>query len=156
MIEERARPSSPGQLRILLTEDNPVNRVLAQKILQKQGHEVTCANNGKEAVQLWETKVARQFDIILMDVQMPEMDGLQATAYIRKREAETGGHIPIVAMTAHAMKGDRERCLQGGMDSYISKPITPAGLAQVIAQTLADLSGGALVPEARAKGENHG
>jgi CheY-like chemotaxis protein len=156
VIEERARESSPGQLNILLTEDNPVNRVLAQKILQKQGHEVTCANNGKEAVQLWETKLARPFDIILMDVQMPEMDGLQATAYIRKREAETGGHIPIVAMTAHAMKGDRERCLEGGMDSYISKPITPAGLAQVIAQAVADLSDGALVPEARAKGENHG
>ncbi len=150
-------PQKPARLlNVLLTEDNPVNRVLAQKILQKQGHDVTCANNGKEAVQLWEMNQGRQFDIVLMDVQMPEMDGLQATAYIRKRETETGRHIPIVAMTAHAMKGDRERCLEGGMDSYISKPITAAGLAQVIAQAIADLSNGALAPEAEAKGEKNG
>lgn len=150
-------PNKPSHLlNVLLTEDNPVNRVLARKILQKQGHNVTCASNGKEAVQLWQTNRGRQFDIILMDVQMPEMDGLQATAYIRTRETETGRHIPIVAMTAHAMKGDRERCLESGMDSYISKPITAAGLAQVIAQALADLSNGALVPEAEAKGETNG
>ncbi|MGA9887592.1 MAG: response regulator [Candidatus Acidiferrales bacterium] len=138
----------------MLTEDNPVNRVLAQKILQKQGHQVACANNGKEAVQLWEENASEQFDIILMDVQIPEMDGLQATAYIRKKEKESGEHIPIVAMTAHAMKGDRERCLEGGMDGYISKPITHGGLAKVIEGVLAVSARAAGEPEATAKGES--
>lgn len=131
-----------------------MNRVLAQKILQKQGHQVACANNGKEAIQLWEENASEQFDIILMDVQMPEMDGLQATAYIRKKEKESGEHIPIVAMTAHAMKGDRERCLEGGMDGYISKPITHGGLAKVIEGVLAVSARAAGEPEATAKGES--
>lgn len=144
MIEQALSQGSTRQLNILLTEDNPVNRVLAQKILQKQGHSVTSANNGKEAVQLWEQNATRKFDIVLMDVQMPEMDGLQATAYIRKKEKQLGEHIPIVAMTAHAMKGDRERCLEGGMDGYISKPITPGGLAKVI-EVVLTLSAGAAV-----------
>jgi CheY-like chemotaxis protein len=99
--------ASPQKLNILLAEDNAVNRVLAQKLLQKQGHTVTSVNNGIEAVQLWEQNQSRQFDIILMDVQMPEMDGLQAAARIRERELGTGAHIPIIAVTAHAMKGDR-------------------------------------------------
>jgi two-component system, sensor histidine kinase and response regulator len=131
-----AANGSPRRLSILLTEDHPVNRVLAQKILQKQGHTVTCANNGKDAVHLWELQQSPKFDIVLMDVQMPVMDGLQATAYIREKERESGAHVPIVAMTAHAMKGDRERCLEGGMDGYISKPITPGGLAKAIAEAL--------------------
>ena len=127
---------SPRKLNILLAEDNPVNRVLAQKLLQKQGHTVTSVNNGIEVLQLWEQNQARQFDIILMDVQMPEMDGLQATTRIRERELGMAAHIPIIAVTAHAMKGDRERCLAAGMDGYIAKPINPAELAKVIQVTV--------------------
>jgi two-component system, sensor histidine kinase and response regulator len=133
----RALPEeSPRKLNILLAEDNAVNRVLAQRLLQKQGHTVTSVNNGIEALQLWEENQSRQFDIILMDVQMPEMDGLQAATRIRERELGTGAHIPIIAVTAHAMKGDRERCLAAGMDGYISKPINPAELAKVIQLTV--------------------
>src|SRR5277367_6861020 len=133
----RALPEeSPRKLNILLAKDNAVNRVLAQKLLQKQGHTVTSVNNGIEAVQLWEQNQSSQFDIILMDVQMPEMDGLQATARIRERELATGAHIPIIAVTAHAMKGDRERCLAAGMDGYITKPINPAELAGTILAAL--------------------
>jgi CheY-like chemotaxis protein/HPt (histidine-containing phosphotransfer) domain-containing protein len=153
LIETAALKVPTRQLNILLTEDNAVNRVLAQKLLQKQGHKITCANNGKEAVQLWEQNAPQQFDIILMDVQMPEMDGLQAAGYIRNKEKELGRHIPIVAMTAHAMKGDRERCLDGGMDGYISKPITPGGLAKVIEEVLSALACAAIVPQPAAKGE---
>jgi two-component system, sensor histidine kinase and response regulator len=132
------------KLNILLAEDNLVNRVLAQKLLQKFGHSVTLANNGKEGASLWESHQANQFDVILMDIQMPLMDGLQATAYIRAKEAEQSldpnsspeglapVHIPIVAMTAHAMKGDRERYLAGGMDGYVSKPVNSAELEKVI------------------------
>jgi two-component system, sensor histidine kinase and response regulator len=133
----RALPEeSPRKLNILLAEDNAVNRVLAQKLLQKQGHTVTSVNNGIEALQLWEENQSRQFDIILMDVQMPEMDGLQAATRIRERELGTGAHIPIIAVTARAMKGDRERCLAAGMDGYISKPINPAEFAKVIQLTV--------------------
>jgi two-component system sensor histidine kinase/response regulator len=130
------------KLNILLTEDNMVNRVLAQKLLQKFGHRVTLANNGKEGATLREANRASQFDVILMDLQMPLMDGLQATAYIGAKEdalqTESAAqnlqpiHIPIVAMTAHAMKGDREHYLAGGMDSYVSKPINSAELERVI------------------------
>jgi len=99
-----------------------VNQRLAVKILTKRGYHVVVAANGKEAVTEFERG---PFDVILMDVQMPEMDGFEATAVIREKEKEKGGHIPIVAMTAHAMKGDRERCLEAGMDEYVSKPIRP-------------------------------
>jgi signal transduction histidine kinase/CheY-like chemotaxis protein len=108
------------RLRILLAEDHPVNQELAAKILEHRGHTVRVANNGREAIAQWE---GEDFDAILMDVQMPEMDGLTATSAIRAKEQTMFGHIPIIAMTAHAMKGDRERCLQAGMDAYISKPI---------------------------------
>jgi CheY-like chemotaxis protein len=117
------------RLRILLSEDNLVNQKLAVKILEKRGHEVIVAATGRQAVEAYEKQ---WFDVILMDVQMPEMDGFEATGFIRKREAEKGGHIPIVAMTAHAMKGDRERCLEAGMDDYVSKPIKPDQLFAVI------------------------
>jgi two-component system, sensor histidine kinase and response regulator len=134
---------------ILLAEDNLVNRVLAQKLLQKNGHTVTSANNGKEATALWEQNRLGQFDLVLMDIQMPVMDGLQATDYIRAQEkalrtAAASLHIPIIAMTAHAMKGDRERYLAGGMDGYISKPINPADLEQVIQSVVARFSPRAL------------
>ena len=133
----RALPEeSPRKLNILLAEDNAVNSVLAQKLLQKQGHTVTSANNGIEALKLWEENRFHHFDIILMDVQMPEMDGLQAATRIRERELGTGAHIPIIAVTAHAMKGDRERCLAAGMDGYIAKPINPSELAKAIQSTV--------------------
>ena len=107
-------------LRMLLAEDNAINREVAVRLLSKRGHTIVVAVNGKEAVAAFETQ---SFDLILMDVQMPEMDGFEATAAIRQKEKSLGTHIPIVAMTAHAMKGDRERCLAAGMDGYLSKPI---------------------------------
>jgi two-component system sensor histidine kinase/response regulator len=110
------------RLRILLAEDNVVNQKLAVKVLTKRGYQVAVAENGKKAVAAFESE---PFDAILMDVQMPEMNGFEATAVIREKEKGTGGHIPIIAMTAHAMKGDRERCLEAGMDEYVSKPIKP-------------------------------
>ncbi len=121
--------TSDRRLRLLLTEDNAVNQKLAVRLLEKRGHSVVVANNGREAIEAIESD---EFDVVLMDVQMPEMDGLEATAAIRAREEETGGHIPIVAMTAHAMKGDRERCLKVGMDDYISKPLQPSDLFEAL------------------------
>jgi CheY-like chemotaxis protein len=108
------------RLKILLAEDNRVNQLLAVRLLEKRGHEVTVAGNGVEALAELDQQV---FDLVLMDVQMPEMDGFEATAAIRKGEMKSGKHIPIIAMTAHAMAGDKERCLEGGMDDYITKPI---------------------------------
>jgi CheY-like chemotaxis protein len=107
-------------LDVLLVEDSLVNQKLAAALLRKHGHATFIANNGREAVEAFET---RQFDVVLMDVQMPDMDGIEATRAIRNRERRTGGHVPIVAMTAHALKGDRELCLAAGMDDYIAKPI---------------------------------
>jgi CheY-like chemotaxis protein len=120
---------SRGRLRILLAEDNRVNQVLAVRLLEKRGHEVVVARNGEEALEALDKQA---FDLILMDVQMPEMDGLQATAVIRKGEMKTGKHIPIIAMTAHAMAGDKERCLEAGMDDYLTKPIRPEQLGDVL------------------------
>ncbi len=123
------RDHSAATLRILVAEDNPVNQRIAVKLLEKQGHSVTVANNGREAVD----HVARTvFDLVLMDVQMPEMDGFEATAVLRAQEKESGGHLPVVAMTAHAMKGDEERCLASGMDGYVVKPINSAALYAAI------------------------
>jgi PAS domain S-box-containing protein len=112
--------ASERSLRVLLAEDNPVNQTLAMRILEKLGHNVQVVNDGREALR---RSQAEEFDLILMDVQMPEMDGLEATKAIRASEASTGKHISIIAMTAHAMKGDREKCLSAGMDGYLSKPI---------------------------------
>lgn len=106
--------------RILLAEDNPVNQEVVVGLLSKRGHTVVVANDGKEAVELSER---HNFDFIIMDVQMPIMDGLQATAAIRGREKTTGAHIPIIGLTAHAMKGDRDKCIEAGMDEYIPKPV---------------------------------
>ena len=117
------------RLHILLAEDNPVNQRVARTILEKQGHTVLLAHNGREALARAQ---AERFDVILMDVQMPEMDGLAATAAIRQLESKSGAHVPIVGVTAHAMKGDRERCLAAGMDGYISKPVRPAALFATI------------------------
>ena len=107
-------------LQILLAEDNVVNQRLAAHLLESRGHHVTIANNGREALEL---HAKQPFDLALVDVQMPEMDGLQLTAAIREKEKDTAAHLPIIAMTAYAMKGDRERCLEAGMDDYVAKPI---------------------------------
>ena len=120
-------------LRILLAEDNVVNQRLAERLLQKQGHQVTVTGNGREALQALQHE---SFDLVLMDIQMPELNGFQATAAIREQEKETGAHIPIIAMTAHAMKGDDERCLAAGMDHYISKPVRAQELYQTIEAAL--------------------
>jgi CheY-like chemotaxis protein len=121
-------------LSVLLAEDNPVNRLLAVKLLEKLGHRVVTVNDGRQAVN----RLAQEtFDVVLMDVQMPELNGFEATAEIRRGERYTGRHQFIAAMTAHALKGDRERCLDGGMDSYISKPIDREALIAVLAEAVA-------------------
>ncbi|HXG12618.1 MAG TPA: response regulator [Gemmataceae bacterium] len=122
-------PPPPRRLRVLLAEDNPVNQKLAVRLLETRGHSVTVVNNGREAVGILESQ---PFDVVLMDVQMPEMDGLEATRTIRHREAGTGRHTPIVAMTAYAMREDRERCLAAGMDRYIAKPFRARELFDTI------------------------
>ncbi len=107
LVTRHSLRESKRELRILLAEDNSVNRVLALRLLEKQGHCVVTAENGKEALRLLEKASPGEFDLVLMDVQMPELDGFQATALIREKEKSTGAHLPIIAMTAHAMKGDR-------------------------------------------------
>ncbi len=124
------RASARRALRILLAEDNAVNQAMAVRLLEKRGHQVVVAGHGREAVDAFRHN--GPFDTILMDVQMPEMGGLEATAAIREIEAGQGGHVPIVALTAHAMQGDRERCLAAGMDGYISKPVHAEELFRVI------------------------
>ena len=123
-------------MHVLLAEDSLFNQRLAIGVLEQEGHTVVVANNGLEAI---EAVQSGRFNVVLMDVQMSEMDGLEATAAIRKWEAEVGGHIPIIAMTAHAMKGDRELCLEAGMDGYIPKPVRAnelfAALRGVLAKT---------------------
>jgi len=148
LIAARSRPATAGptslmtqhslreathSLRILLVEDNPVNQEHAAALLGKWGHAVTRATSAKEALAALE---ADTFDIVLMDVEMPGMDGLEATGIIRRRERQTGGHIPIVAMTAHAMSGDREKCLRAGMDAYVSKPIRSPQLREAVEEAL--------------------
>ena len=130
------------RLRVLLAEDNPVNQRLAASLLERRGHKVTIANNGREAV---DAVAAADFDAVLMDVQMPEMGGFEATAAIRDAERTSGARLPIVAMTAHAMKGDRERCLAAGMDEYLTKPLDSKLLCETV-ERVAGLS--AFVPAA--------
>jgi len=128
---ESREPIAPriGPLKILLAEDSLFNQKLAVALLEGHGHKVTVARNGQDAIAAVESQ---SFDLVLMDVQMPVMDGLKATAIIRDRERTTGAHVPIIAMTAHALKGDRERCLEGGMDGYVAKPIRAAELFDAI------------------------
>ena len=134
---EKEAAETPGRiggtdepLHVLLVEDTPANRKVVTAVLTKRGHSVTVATDGREAVDLY--KQRRAFDIVLMDVQMPNMDGFQATGIIRSIEQSRGTRTPIVAMTAHAMRGDRERCLAAGMDSYISKPIDVRRMIKLI------------------------
>ena len=142
-------------LKILLAEDSLVNQKLALALLKPQGHEIAVVLNGSDAVN---ERKNREFDLILMDVQMPEMDGLEATRQIREYEQETGEHVPIIAMTAHAMKGDRERCLEAGMDGYVSKPVRVRELFSTIEECLHYTSADALTeemitPESKDEGE---
>jgi PAS domain S-box-containing protein len=140
LVREAVAPSVHGKaLHFLLAEDNDVNQKLVVWLLQKRGHSVTVVDNGKKALAALDAVVALEqgpFDIILMDVQMPEMNGLEATKIIRQREASTGTHVPIIAMTALAMKGDRELCLAAGMDEYISKPIRPHQVFEAVERLL--------------------
>jgi len=126
------QPEAPTvRLRVLVAEDNPVNQLVARRLLERIGHTVTVVENGRLAV---ETTAREEFDAVLMDVQMPEMCGFEATGAIRERERGTGGHLPIIGLTAHAMQGDRERCLEAGMDDYTSKPVDPQALRAALAR----------------------
>jgi CheY-like chemotaxis protein len=124
-----ASPKSSRSYHILLAEDNLVNQRLAVRLLEKRGHSVVVAENGRKAVTAFENE---PFDLILMDMQMPELNGYEATSIIREKEQATDAHIPIIALTAHTMKGDRERCLAAGMDGYVSKPIKIEELFETI------------------------
>ena len=131
---ERVAPAAAPlvrSMRVLVAEDNVVNQRVASGLLRKRGHDVTVVGDGRAAV---EAIAEGRFDVVLMDVQMPEMDGFEATAAIRAREKTTGEHLRIVAMTAHAMTGDRDRCLRAGMDGYISKPLDTRLLCAVVEQ----------------------
>jgi two-component system, sensor histidine kinase and response regulator len=128
-LRERRAP-----LEVLVAEDQPVNRKVAVRLLEKEGHRVHAVEDGREALA---ALAQQRFDVVLMDVQMPEMDGLEATRAIRERERATGEHLPIVALTAHAMKGDEERCREAGMDDYVTKPLAPARLFEAIDRALA-------------------
>jgi two-component system sensor histidine kinase/response regulator len=132
--QTRSVSGDQRRLRILLAEDGPVNQEVAVGLLELKGHHVTVAGNGKEALRALERET---FDAVLMDVEMPEMDGLEATAAIRRQEEATGEHVPIIAMTAHAMKGFREQCAEAGMDGYVSKPVRSAELYEALDAALA-------------------
>jgi CheY-like chemotaxis protein len=118
-----------GVLRVLLAEDNLVNQRLASRLLEKRGHRVVISGNGREALLALEKE---KFDLVFMDLQMPEMDGFEATAAIREKEKGTKIHQEVIALTAHAMTGDHERCLAAGMDGYLSKPIRPQELDNLL------------------------
>jgi PAS domain S-box-containing protein len=139
-------------LRVLLAEDNPVNQEVALRLLERRGHSVIVAENGRQAL----TAIERhKFDLVLMDVQMPEMGGLEATQLIREKEKSTGGHLPILAMTAHAMQGDRERCIAAGMDGYLAKPIDPRSFLQTVEGiSQRATQGETMAKEAEARGES--
>lgn len=126
-------PQLPATVRILLAEDNHVNQLVAVRTLRKAGYLIVTANNGREAVK---AEAEEKFDLVLMDVQMPEMDGFEATAEIRLREKLTGGHVPIIAITAHALQGYEARCIAAGMDGYISKPIRIRDLIALVEKHL--------------------
>jgi signal transduction histidine kinase/CheY-like chemotaxis protein len=138
-----ARPTG----RILLIEDNRVNQLMARRLLEKRGHTVVVANNGREALAILDDAAQVGFGCVLMDVQMPEMNGFECTALIREREEVTGARLPIIAMTAHAMKGDEMRCLAAGMDAYLSKPIQPDELFDLVERYLGACRSAADNPE---------
>ena len=127
------RRTARQKLRILVAEDNPVNQDLAMHLLQRRGHSVILAENGRQALSAVER---HKFDLVLMDVQMPEMGGFEATQAIREKEKSTGGHLPIIAMTAHAMQGDRQKCLDAGMDGYLTKPLDPKSFLRTVEESV--------------------
>jgi len=143
LITRHSLREGQQKLRILLAEDNAVNQRLAVRLLEKRDHAVTVVNDGREALAALEKE---NFDVVLMDVQMPQLDGFEATALIREREKATGGHLTIIAMTAHAMKGDRERCLAAQMDGYVQKPIK----AEELFKEIESVAGQPPAPEGRA------
>jgi signal transduction histidine kinase/DNA-binding response OmpR family regulator len=145
--EVRQEPIALPPLRVLLVEDSHVNQKLVVALMSKHGHELTVADNGRAGIEAVESS---DFDLVLMDVEMPEMNGLEAAAAIRSREIHTERHVPIIAMTAHAMQGDRERCLAAGMDDYVSKPIHADQLFEKIAEVLAGGPGPNAGPESAA------
>ena len=133
ITEYSVAPSTNSNRRLLIVEDNSVNQRLAMALLRRAGYESMACGNGREALEL---TARMSFDLILMDCQMPIMDGFEATERIRERECRTGTRTPIVAMTANAMQGDRERCLEAGMDDYLTKPVVPKKLYEVLAHWL--------------------
>jgi PAS domain S-box-containing protein len=128
-VAQRRSRTAQHPLRILLAEDNPVNQEVAVHLIERRGHSVIVAENGRQAIAAIER---HKFDLVLMDVQMPEMGGLEATKIIREKEKGSGHRLPIIAMTAHAMQGDREQCLEAGMDGYLAKPIDPKTFLQTV------------------------
>ncbi|HEV2350209.1 MAG TPA: response regulator [Terriglobia bacterium] len=138
LVTRHSLRESRRVLRILLVEDNPINQTLAVRLLEKRGHTVVTADDGQEALEILETSEFTGFDLVLMDVQMPRLDGYETTAAIREREKLRGQHLPIVAITAHALKGDAERCLKAGMDGYVSKPVRPDDLYEAIERLFDD------------------
>jgi CheY-like chemotaxis protein len=131
-------------LRVLVAEDNVVNQKLVARLLEKRGHKVKVVANGREALGALEQGT---YDLVLMDVQMPEMDGFEATGELRKLEKQTGLHTPVIALTARAMKGDRERCLEAGMDGYLSKPIRAQELDDLLGNYITSRAAGPQAPE---------
>lgn len=128
-VEDLSQEKKQGALTILLAEDNLINQAVAAGVLRSHGHQIIVANNGVQALDVFKN---HSVDLILMDVQMPEMDGLTATRAIRRIESGTGRHIPIIAVTAHAMKGDREKCIASGMDDFLTKPYTKEKLSNMV------------------------
>jgi PAS domain S-box-containing protein len=138
VVEANGSQDGLPSLHLLLAEDNAINQTIAIRLLENRGHRVMVASTGREAVDRWEHHT---FDVVLMDVQMPEMDGFEAAAAIRARESGTDRHTPIIAMTAHAMRGDKERCLQASMDGYVSKPLSGQQMFRAIREVLATCGG---------------
>jgi CheY-like chemotaxis protein len=137
LVTRHSLRETHNRARILLAEDNAVNQTLTVRLLEKRGYAVSVAGDGLAAMAALENS---SFDLVLMDIQMPVMDGFGATTAIREKEKRTGGHIPIVAMTAHALKGDQERCISAGMDGFVSKPIRTSELFSAIESLLASKS----------------
>jgi CheY-like chemotaxis protein len=141
-LAKQLRPGTGGPLHILVAEDNVINQRYAQEVLEKHGYAAVIVGNGREALLALEREI---FDVVLMDVQMPEMDGFEATSSIRARERFTGKRMPIIAMTAPAMSGDRDKCLAAGMDAYVPKPIQSAQLFDAISNLTSNHRQGMIV-----------
>jgi CheY-like chemotaxis protein len=140
VVTRHSLRESRRKLRILLAEDNKVNQLVATRLLEKRGHTVVVVGNGIEALAALDAQGSGGFDLVLMDMQMLEMGGVEATGIIRAKEMSSGAHLPIIAMTAHTMEGDEERCLAAGMDGYVAKPIRVEQLVAMIDNVLTALS----------------